>query len=67
MLLLPAELHDVPDDQEIAFELQLLDQRELAFDLTAGFFVIRAEAFGARLLRVRLRRNDVIVSPSGTG
>ena len=32
-VVLPAEIDDVPDDQEIAGELQLLDQIELAFDL----------------------------------
>ena len=43
-VVLQAELHDVPDDQEIAFQLEFLDQREFAFDLSPGFFVVRTEA-----------------------
>ena len=39
-----AELDDVPDDQEIAFQFQFLDQPELAFDLLALFFAVRLEA-----------------------
>ena len=35
-ILAAAELDDVPDDQEIAGELEFLDERELAFDLAAG-------------------------------
>jgi hypothetical protein len=31
--VLPAEIDDVPDDQEVAGELQLLDEIELARDL----------------------------------
>ena len=34
-VLLAAEAHDVPDDQEIAGELELFDQRQLALDLLA--------------------------------
>ena len=34
-VLLPAEIDDVPDDQEVAGELELLDQIELARDLRA--------------------------------
>ena len=33
MLLLAAELHDVPDDQEISGQLELFDQRQFALDL----------------------------------
>ncbi len=39
---LPAEADHVPDDQEISFELQLFDHLQFAFQLQAGFFVIRA-------------------------
>ena len=39
-----AELDDVPDDQEITFELELLDQPELAFDLLPFFFAVGLEA-----------------------
>ena len=43
-VLLPAEIDDVPDDQEVAGELELLDQIELARDLRAGAIVKRAIA-----------------------
>ena len=39
-----AELDDVPNDEEIAFQSQLLDERKLALDLAPGFFVIGAKA-----------------------
>ena len=42
--MLPAEIDDVPDDQEVAGELQLLDQIELARDLRARLVVIRPVA-----------------------
>ena len=35
-VLLPAEVDDVPDDQEVAGEIELLDQIQLALDLRAG-------------------------------
>ncbi len=44
MSLCQAELDDVPDDQEVAFELELLDQAELALDLPALFFTVRLKA-----------------------
>ena len=34
--VLAAEVHDVPDDEEVAGEIELLDQIELARDLRAG-------------------------------
>ena len=40
-VLLPAVVHDVPDDQEVAGEIELLDQIELARDLRARLVVIR--------------------------
>ncbi len=40
--MLPAEIDDVPDDQEVAGEVQLLDEIELARDLRARPIVIRA-------------------------
>ena len=40
-----AELHDVPDDQEITFQPELFDQREFTFDLLPRLFVIWTEAF----------------------
>ena len=49
-VLLPAEIDDVPDDQEVAGEIELLDEIELARDLGARAIVIRPVAFaGARL------------------
>ena len=43
-VLLPAVVDDVPDDQEVAGEIELLDQIELAGDLRARLVVIRAVA-----------------------
>ena len=40
-VLLPAEIDDVPDDEEVAGELELLDEIELARDLRARAIVIR--------------------------
>ena len=40
-VLLPAVVDDVPDDQEVAGEIELLDQIELAGDLRARLVVIR--------------------------
>ena len=42
--LLLAEAHQVPDDQEVAGQLELLDQRELLLDLRLGLGGQRAEA-----------------------
>ncbi len=35
-VLLAAEAHDVPDDEEVAGELELFDQRQFALDLAPG-------------------------------
>ena len=43
-VVLAAEVHDVPHDQEVAGEIEFLDERQFAFDLRAGFVVIRAIA-----------------------
>ena len=43
-VVLPAEVDDVPDDQEVAGELELLDEIELARDLRARAVVIRPVA-----------------------
>ncbi len=43
-VVLAAEVDDVPDDQEIAGQLQLLDEIEFARDLRAGLVVIRTVA-----------------------
>jgi len=40
-----AEIDDVPDDEEVAGELELLDEIELARNLRAGAIVTRAVAF----------------------
>ena len=42
--LAPAEVHDVPDDQEVAGELELADQRELVLDLAPRLLVVRPVA-----------------------
>ena len=44
-VVLAAEIDDVPDDQEVAGEIELLDQIELARDLRAGAIGIRLVAF----------------------
>ena len=41
-VLLPAVVDDVPDDQEVAGEIELLDEIELAGNLRAGLLVIGA-------------------------
>ncbi len=43
-VLLAAVIHDIPDDEEVAGELELLDEIELARDLRARLVVIRAVA-----------------------
>jgi hypothetical protein len=45
-----AEAHDVPDDQEIAGQLELFDERQLALDLAAGALVIRLVAAARALI-----------------
>ena len=50
-VLLPAEVHDVPDDQEVAGEIELLDQIQLALDLPPGAIVVGP----IPLARARLR------------
>ena len=42
--MLFAEAHDVPNDQEVAGEMELFNQREFALDLLAGALVIRPVA-----------------------
>ena len=42
-VVLQAELNDIPNNQEITLEPELLDQRKLAFDLPAGLFIVRSE------------------------
>ena len=66
-VLLPAEIDDVPDDEEVAGELELLDEIELARDLRAGADRDTAGSARARRPSVILRRNDACVSPGGTG
>ena len=52
--------HDVPDDQEIAGQFQLLDERQLAFDLLPRALVIglvaMARAFVGALAQERVHR-----------
>ena len=67
-VVLPAEVDDVPDDQEVAGEVQLLDEIELARDLRARPIVVRAVAIARADLdhlpqkrRLRLARRHRIV------
>ena len=71
--LLPAEIDDVPDDEEVAGEIELLDQIELARDLRAGAIVIRPIAIARADLReppqkrrLRLARRHRIVRETGS-
>ncbi len=57
--LAPAEVHDVPDDQEVAGELELADERELALDLTARLLVVGPIAVAGPLLRLRLQEREL--------
>ena len=66
-VVLAAEVHDVPDDQEVAGEIELLDEIELARDLRAGAVVDTAGSDRGRRRSVIRRRNDACVSPGGTG
>ena len=50
-VVLAAEVHDVPDDEEVAGEIELLDEIELARDLGAGAIVIRPVAIARADLR----------------
>ena len=43
-VLLPRVVHDVPDDEEVAGEIELLDQIELAGDLRARLVAVRTVA-----------------------
>jgi hypothetical protein len=51
--VLAAEAHDVPDDQEIAGQFELFDQRQLAFDLPPGALVIGLIAAARALIHTR--------------
>ena len=59
-VVLAAEVHDVPDDQEVAGELELLDEVELARDLRAGAVVIRPVA----VARADVRRCGAGTTPA---
>ena len=50
-VLLPAEVHDVPDDQEVAGEIEFLDEVQLALDLAARAVVVGAIALACPRLR----------------
>src|SRR5205814_5608161 len=50
--LLAAEVHDVPDDQEVALELERADQGQLALDLLACLVVVGPVAPARALLRL---------------
>jgi hypothetical protein len=56
---LQAELNDVPNNEEITFEVEHLDQRELALDLSAAIFH-RTDGAEPRGFFCALRRNDAI-------
>jgi hypothetical protein len=49
-VLLPAVADDVPDDQEIAGQIELVDQRQLALDLAARLVAVRPVALAGPLI-----------------
>ena len=50
------EAHDVPDDQEIAGQLELFDQRQLALDLPPRALVIRLVAAARAFVHARAQK-----------
>ena len=65
-VVLPAEIDDVPDNQEIAGEIELLDQIELARNLGPRAIVIGAVALARTDLREAAEKRDLRF-PAGTG
>ena len=77
-VVLFAEAHDVPHDQEVARQLELFDQRQFALDLPLGALVIRAVAAARAFVgalaqkadsafRLRARGSAEIRSPDRPG
>ena len=64
---LPAEVDDVPDDQEVAGEIELLDEIQLARDLRACAIVIRPVPLARADLARSSAETTACVSPGGTG
>ncbi len=64
--LAPAEVHDVPDDQEVAGELELADELELALDLPPRLLVVGTIPVAGPLLRRRLQKRELRL-PRGDG
>ena len=50
-VVLPAEIDDVPDDEEVAGEIELLDEVQLALDLPPRAIVVRPIPFACARLR----------------
>ena len=65
--LLPAEIDDVPDDEKVAGQIELLDQIQLASNLRARPIVIRPVAFPRADLRQSSAETTTAISPAGTG
>ena len=69
-VLLATEADQVPHDQKISGQLEFFDQRQFALNLAVGT-ALQAGIWPAIALlkpsRVRSRRKDIMVSPSGTG
>ena len=65
--LFAGRIHDVPHDQEIAGQLQLLDQRQLALDLLAAPSRDTAGSAAARLHPCACAETNPWFRPSGTG
>ena len=62
-----AEVHDVPDDEEVAGQVELFDERQLALDLPAGALVIGAVAAARALVGALAQEGVHGLAFGGTG
>ena len=58
-VVLPAEIDDVPDDEEVAGQIQLLDEIELTRDLRTCAIVVRTVALARADLREAAQKRDL--------
>src|SRR5690606_5138002 len=60
--LAPAVIDDVPDDEEVAGEIEFLDEREFAIDLRTRAVVIRTIAITCPHLRDAPEKRDLVLA-----
>ena len=65
--LAPAEVHEVPDDEEVAGQLELADERQLPLDLAARFLVVRPVASARPLVGDSAEERELRSPLGGTG